>query len=187
MNILYARVSTKEQNEQRQLENIKNYNIEKTFIDKITGKYTDRPELQKMLDYVREGDVVYIHDFSRIARNLKDLLNLVDYLSEKKVKLISIHENFDTSTPTGKLMIQMIGAINEFEVNILHERQMEGIRIAQREGKYTGRKKVNIDLEQWSELYEKYMERKINKAKFAECLGISRPTLDKLLREQIDE
>ena len=181
MNILYARVSTKEQNEQRQLESAGRYNIEKTFVDKISGKNTDRPELQRMLAFVREGDVIYIHDFSRIARNLKDLLDLIDYLEKKDVKLVSIKENLDTSTPTGKLMIQMIGAINEFEVNILHERQMEGIRIAKRDGKYTGRKSTDIDPVKWEQLYSYYIDRKISKTQFAKELNISRPTLNNLL------
>ena len=111
MKVAYIRVSTVEQNEARQLEAMQGKGIEKYFTEKVSGKNTDRPQLQKMLDYVREGDTVYIHDFSRLARSTKDLLEIVELLNNKGVTLISNKENIDTSTPTGKLMLTMIGAI----------------------------------------------------------------------------
>jgi len=113
--IAYVRVSTIEQNEARQIEALEKYEIDKWFTEKISGKNTDRPELQKMLEYVREGDTVYIHDFSRLARSTKDLLEIVERFNNKGVHLVSNKENVDSSTPTGKLMLTMIGAIAEFE------------------------------------------------------------------------
>lgn len=181
MNIAYVRVSTVEQNEQRQLEALKRFNIDKWFIEKVSGKDTNRPQLQAMLDFAREGDTVYIHDFSRIARSTKDLLSIVEFLKEKKVNLVSNKENIDTATPTGKLMLTMIGAINEFERANLLERQREGIEIAKREHKYKGRKEVKID--GFENHYERYMRREINKTQLAKELDISRPTLDKLIKE----
>ena len=114
-NIAYVRVSTAEQNEQRQIEALKRHNIDKWFIEKVSGKDTNRSKLKDMLDYIREDDTVYIHDFSRLARSTKDLLEIVELLNAKKVHLVSNKENLDTSTPTGKLMLTMIAAINEFE------------------------------------------------------------------------
>jgi DNA invertase Pin-like site-specific DNA recombinase len=133
-NIAYVRVSTAEQNEARQIEALKKHNIDKWFTEKVSGKNMNRPQLEAMLDYVREGDTVYIHDFSRLARSTKDLLSIVEQLQEKGVHLVSNKENLDTSTPTGKLMLTMIAAINEFERENLLERQREGIAIAKEQG-----------------------------------------------------
>lgn len=182
-NIAYVRVSTVEQNEARQLEALKKHNIDKWFIEKVSGKDTNRPELQKMLEYVREEDTVYIHDFSRLARSTKDLLEIVELLQKKNVNLISNKENLDSSTPTGKLMLTMIAAINEFERQNLLERQREGIAEAKKEGKYKGRTVKQIDEALWNVHYQGYLTRKYTKKEFAEKLGVSRPTLDKLLKE----
>ena len=121
--IAYVRVSTAEQNEARQIEALKKHGIDKWFTEKVSGKNMNRPQLEAMLDYVREGDTVYIHDFSRLARSTKDLLAIVEQLQDKNVHLVSNKENLDTSTPTGKLMLTMIAAINEFERENLLERQ----------------------------------------------------------------
>ena len=174
----YVRVSTAEQNEARQREALAVRGIDKWFIEKASGKNTDRPEFQKMLDWVREGDTIYIHDLSRIARSTKDLLDLLDVLREKGVALVSGKESIDTSTATGKLLVTMVAAINEFERANLLERQKEGIAIAKREGKYKGRKAVTVpDLPRH---YERYQRREVSKAALARELGISRPTLDRL-------
>lgn len=125
MIVSYIRVSTAEQNEARQVEAMKGKNIEKYYVEKVSAKDTNRPKLQEMLDFVREGDIIYIHDFSRLARSTKDLLEIVEKLNSKGVILKSNKENLDTSTPTGKLMLTMIGAINEFERQNLLERQKE--------------------------------------------------------------
>ena len=184
MVVQYIRVSTIEQNEARQLEALKKYNAEKTFLEKVSGKDTNRPQLQAMLDFVREGDTVVVHEFSRLARNTKDLLNIAETLNNKGVQLISNKENLDTSTPTGKLMLTMLGAIAEFERQQILERQREGIAIAVREGRYKGRQVKAIDEELFAKYYAEYKLRKINKVQLAEKLNISRPTLDKLLKDK---
>jgi DNA invertase Pin-like site-specific DNA recombinase len=181
MNIAYVRVSTIEQNETRQVENLKKYNIDKWFTEKVSAKDTNRPQLKAMLDFAREGDTIIIHDFSRMARSTKDLLDIVEQLTAKGVNLISTKENIDTTTPTGKLMLTMIAAINEFERMNLLERQREGIAIAVQEGKYKGRKEVAIT--DFAAHYARYKSREVNKAQLAAELSISRPTLDKLIKE----
>ena len=184
MRVAYVRVSTVEQNEARQLEALEKHNIEKWYIEKVSGKDTNRPKLQELLDFVREGDTVYIHDFSRLARSTKDLLEILEELTAKGVTLISNKENLDTSTATGKLMLTVIAAINEFERQNLLERQKEGIEIAKREGKFKGGQVKQIDDAAFNAAYEKYKNRELNKTQFAAALKISRPTLDKLLKER---
>ena len=177
----YVRVSTVEQNEGRQLVTMDKYSVEKLFIEKVSAKDTKRPQLQAMIDFVREGDTIVIHDFSRLARSTKDLLELVELFNSKGVKLISNKENIDSSTPTGKLMLTMIGAINEFERANLLERQREGIALAKKEGKYKGRKEVKVD--NFEHHYNRYLTRQVNKSQLAKELSVSRPTLDKLINE----
>lgn len=184
MNVAYIRVSTAEQNEARQLEALKKYDIEKWYKEKVSGKDTNRPQLQEMLDYVREGDTVYIHDFSRLARSTKDLLEIMELLNAKGVNLVSNKENLDTSTPTGKLMLTVIAAINEFERENLLERQREGILIAKKEGRFKGGQVKQIDDAAFAAAYEKYKNRELNKTQFAAALKVSRPTLDKLLKDK---
>ena len=185
MRVAYVRVSTADQNEARQLEALEKYNIEKWYVEKVSGKDTNRPKLKEMLDFVRDGDIVYIHDFSRLARSTKDLLDVIEFLGDKGVQLVSNKENLDSSTPSGKLMVTMLGAIYEFERTNNLERQREGIEIAKREKKFKGRKPINIDIksDKFIKLHERYMRRDITKVEMAQELNISRPTLDKLLKE----
>lgn len=174
MKVAYVRTSTIEQKEARQVEALEKFNIEKWYVEKVSGKDMKREQLGHMLDFVREGDEVYVMDFSRLSRSVQDLLSIVDLLNEKKVKLVSLKENLDTSTPTGKLMLTMIGAIAEFErMNIL-ERQREGIAIAKREGKYKGRKA--LDLDNWDEVYSAWKNEEITAVAAAQLLGINRGT-----------
>lgn len=179
----YVRVSSIEQNEERQLVTMENYKVEKLFSEKVSAKNTDRPKLKEMLDFVREGDTIVIHDFSRLARSTSDLLKLVESLNKRKIHLISAKENIDTNTPTGKLMLTMIGAINEFERTNLLERQREGIAIAKKNGKYKGgQKKRVLD---FGTHYNRYLNRSVSKSELARELKISRPTLDRLIIEYI--
>lgn len=183
MKVAYVRVSTDEQHEQRQMAALEKYGIERWYVEKVSGKNAKREQLQTMLDFVREDDVIYIHDLSRLARSLKDLLDILQVLDEKKVTLISNKESLDTSTATGRLMVSMIAAINQFELENLHERQREGIEEAKKRGAYKGRKKKTIPKDVWETNYRKYMSREMNKSQFAREIGVSRPTLDKLLKE----
>jgi len=181
MNIAYVRVSTVDQNEGRQVEALKARNIDKWYTEKVSAKDTNRPQLKEMLEFAREGDTIFIHDFSRLARSTKDLLEIVETLNAKGVHLVSNKENIDTSTATGKLMLTMIGAIAEFERANLLERQREGIALAAKEGKYKGRREVKV--ENFEEQYQKYKNRELNKVQLAAALGITRPTLDKLIKK----
>ncbi len=182
--IAYIRVSSEQQHLERQIENLKKYDIEKWFEEKVSGKNTDRPKLNEMLEYIRSGDTVYIHSFDRLARNTKDLLDIVELLEKKDVTLVSTKENIDTSTPTGKLMLTMIGAIATFERELIRERQAEGIKIAKEKGKFKGRQVKRIDDSLLLTEFEKYKKREISKKQLAENLNISRPTLDKLLKDK---
>ena len=181
MKVAYIRVSTAEQNTARQEEALKGLGIEKFFIEKVSGKNMDRPKLQEMLSYVREGDTCYCVDFSRMARSCQDLLSICELLQSKGVHLVSLKENFDTSTPQGRLMLTIIAAINAFERENLLERQREGIAIAKAEGKYKGRKPVEV--EDFAPYYEDYMTRRTTKGQLAKKLHISRPTLNRLFEE----
>lgn len=181
-NIAYIRVSTVEQNEGRQIEMMKSHNIDKQFIEKLSGKDMDRPQLALMIDYAREGDTVYIESFSRLARNTKDLLEIIEILNNKGVKVVSLKEGLDTSTPSGKLMLTMIGAIATFERENMLERQREGIALAKAEGKYKGRKSKELP-DNFDMLYNQYLTRKITKSKLAELCNVSRPVMDRLIKE----
>ena len=138
----YARVSTIEQNEARQLVAFEGFTekITKTFIDKMSGKDTKRPQLQAMLDYVREGDVVVVSEFSRLARSTRDMLQIVQELTDKGVGLISLKEKIDTDSSTGRFMLTVFAALAELERDTILQRQREGIAIAKQQGKYKGRK-----------------------------------------------
>ncbi len=181
-NIAYIRVSTVEQNEGRQREMMKDKNIDETFIEKLSGKDMERPQLQAMIKYARKGDTIYIESFSRLARNTKDLLNIIEEMDNKGIKVISLKEGLDTSTPSGKLMLTMIGAIATFERENMLERQKEGIALAKQEGKYKGRKSKELP-SNFDELHQQYMNRKLTKSKLAELCEVSRPVLDKLLKD----
>ena len=140
----YARVSTIEQNEARQLVAFEGFTekITKTFIDKMSGKDTNRPQLQAMLDYVREGDVVVVSEFSRLARSTRDMLQIVQELTDKGVGLISLKEQINSDSSTGKFMLTIFAALAELERDTILQRQREGIAIAKQQGKYKGRKPI---------------------------------------------
>ena len=139
MKVGYVRVSTAEQNTARQEELMERLGVDKVYIDKVSGKNTDRPELQKMMNFVRTGDMVIVESISRFARNTKDLLELVEKLNQKNVQFISQKESIDTKTSAGKFMLTVFGAIAELERGYILERQREGIEVAKEQGKYKGR------------------------------------------------
>lgn len=180
--IAYIRVSTTEQNDMRQQEALKIHNIDKYFTETASAKDTNRPQFQAMLDYVREDDVIYIKDFSRLARSTKDLLDIVEKLNQKGVKLFSLKENLDSNTPTGKLMLTMIGAIYEFERTNLLERQREGIAIAKRNGKYKGRKEIKHP-DNFGEVYPLWKNRSITGRAAMKRLSLKPNTFYKLVQE----
>ena len=184
-NIAYVRVSTADQNDERQRQALNAYHIDEWFSEKISGKDANRPKLQEMIRYARRGDTVYVHDFSRLARSTSDLLKIVEELHNKDVQIISLKETFATSTPTGKLMLTMMAAIAEFERDNILERQREGIAIAKAAGKYKGRNKIEVP--NFQEYYDLYMKRKMNKSDIAKKLKVSRPTVDRLIKEYMSK
>ena len=131
MKIGYIRVSTQEQNTIRQEVLMESLGVDEVYIDRMSGKNTNRPELQKMMEYVRRGDTVIVESISRFARNTKDLLELVEQLTAKRVEFVSRKEAIDTTTPTGKFMLTIFGAVAELEREYILQRQREGIAIAQ--------------------------------------------------------
>ena len=146
MKVGYVRVSTEEQNTIRQEILMNELGVEKIYIDKASGKDTARRELQNMLEFVLEGDVVIIESYSRLARSTKDLLNIVETLKEKGVEFISQKEAIDTTTPAGRLILTIFAGLYQFERECILERQTEGIREARKAGKYKGRTPIEVDI-----------------------------------------
>ena len=148
------------------------------FIEKASGRDANRPKLQEMLEFIREDDVVFVEEFSRLGRSTADLLTIVRKIEDTGARFVSLKEQFDTTTPAGRLQMTMMAAIAEFERDMILERQREGIAIAKAAGKYKGRKEITIP--NIGEYYEKYMTRQGTKVSIAAELGISRTTLDRL-------
>ena len=184
MKVGYVRVSTVEQNEDRQLKGLENIGIEKWYIEKVSGKNRNRPEFQKMMAEVKEGDVVYVHALSRLARNARDLLNIQYELQEKGVDLVSNKESIDTTTPVGRAFFGMLAVMNQFEREVMLERQAEAIAVAKEKGTYRHRGDKKIDEELFDENYSLFVEGNLTKVEFAKNIGVSRPTLDKILRKK---
>ena len=174
MKVGYVRISTKDQNTARQDELMERLGVEKVYTDKVSGKNTDRPELRRMMDFVREGDVVIVESFSRFARNTRDLLDLMDTLKQKGVQFISQKEDIDTESTAGKLMMVLFAALAQFERENLLERQAEGIAVAKAEGRMKGRpRKAEATFE---DIYLQVKAGKKSASRGAKELGIARST-----------
>ena len=156
MKIGYVRVSTEEQNTARQEIMLRELGVDELFVDRASGKNADRPELNRMMNFVRRGDTVIVESISRFARNTRDLLDLVERLTEKQVEFVSRKEAIDTTTPTGKFMLTVFAAVAELEREYILQRQREGIAIAKQQGKYRGRPpKVYPDFERIAARWQK--------------------------------
>lgn len=156
MKIGYVRVSTEEQNTARQEIMLRELGVDELFVDRASGKNADRPELNRMMNFVRRGDTVIVESISRFARNTRDLLDLVEQLTEKQVEFVSRKEAIDTTTPTGKFMLTVFAAVAELEREYILQRQREGIAIAKQQGKYRGRPpKVYPDFERIAARWQK--------------------------------
>ena len=142
MKIGYIRISTTDQNTARQEVLMEELGVGQVFIDRMSGKSTDRPELKRMMNFVREGDVVMVESISHFARNTRDLLELVEKLTAMGVEFVSKKEAIDTTTPTGKFMLTVFGAVAELEREYILQRQKEGIAIAKANRVYKGRKPI---------------------------------------------
>ena len=178
----YIRVSTQEQETARQEELMKSLAVDKIFCEKISGKNTNRPEFKKMLDYVREGDVLYIESISRLSRSVRDLLSIVDILSSKGVEIVSAKEIIDTTTPQGRFVLSVFAALAEREREQPLQRQKEGIAIAKGQGKYKGRQPMEIDSDLFKRYYKKWVNKEITAVEFQKALKISRSTLYRRLK-----
>ncbi len=146
MKIGYIRVSRDKQTTALQEDAMRNEQCERTFTDKMTGKRFDRPELLKMLDHARAGDVIVIWRLDRLGRSLKDLIETVQMLEQHGIELRSLKENIDTTTPTGKLMFHLMAALAEFERDVIRERTLAGLDAARARGRKGGRRKASETL-----------------------------------------
>lgn len=176
----YVRVSSFDQNPERQLEQVQ---VDKVFTDKASGKDTRRPELERLLAFVREGDTVVVHSMDRLARNLDDLRRLVQGLTQRGVRIEFQKEHLTFTgedSPMANLMLSVMGAFAEFERALIRERQREGIALAKQRGAYRGRKK-SLSSERIAELRQR-VEAGEQKTKLAREFGISRETLYQYLR-----
>lgn len=185
MKIGYIRCSTVTQNTERQYEGMKNLGIERYFEEKVSAKDLNRPKLNEMLDFIREGDEVYVWDLSRISRSNKDLINLIEVFEKKKAKLICIKENLvlgDNTDAMSKFITTVMIALYEMERENTLERTREGVELAKQAGKYHGRPESKYDIEQLIKYKMQLAGGGTTKTYVAKKLGISRPTLDKRLR-----
>ena len=171
----YARVSTENQNLDRQIDALEKYGISQIYNEKITGTKRDRPELAKMLDRMTQGDTVVIESLSRLGRSAKDLIELVDLFEKKKVHLISLKESIDTSTPTGKLLFTLMSAIAQFERDCIADRTREGLKAARARGRLGGRPKTNS--EQIKKAVKLYHTGQHSIREIEELAGIKKDTL----------
>lgn len=178
----YIRVSSIDQNTDRQLEGEE---LDRIFTDKASGKDTNRPQLEQLLSFIREGDTVVVHSMDRLARNLDDLRKIVQMLTQKGIKVEFCKERLTFTgddTPMSTLLLSVMGAFAEFERALLKERQREGIAIAKKRGAYKGRKKA-LQEDRVLQLVERLKQEK-NKSKLAKEFGISRETLYQYLRQR---
>lgn len=182
MKIGYIRVSTQEQNTMRQEVLMESLGVDEVYIDRMSGKDTNRPELKKMMDYVRRGDTVIVESISRFARNTRDLLELVEQLTEKGVEFVSRKEAIDTTTPTGKFMLTVFGAVAELERECILQRQREGIAIAKADGKYKGRKP--IESPEFDQVTAKWRSGSITAAEAMRMLHMSKTTFYRRVQQR---
>jgi DNA invertase Pin-like site-specific DNA recombinase len=178
----YTRVSTIDQNPERQLDGVE---VTRTFIDKASGKDTMRPQFEVMMSFVRAGDTVVVHSMDRLARNLDDLRCIVQTLTERGVCIEFVKEGLKFSgedSPMAILMLSVMGAFAEFERALIRERQREGIALAKQRGVYRGRKKSLSDSE--VVLLRQCVQNGDKKAKVAREFGISRETLYQYIRAE---
>lgn len=184
MLIGYARVSTDDQNLHLQHDALKQSGCEKFFDDHKTGSKMDRPGLEDLLNFAREGDVIVVWRLDRLGRSLKDLIELTALLDQRKIGLKSLQESIDTSSSSGKLIFHIFAALAEFERNLIRERTYAGLKAARARGRQGGRpKKLSPDKAQLAnQLYE---ARKHSINQICKLIGVSKPTLYKYVNKEI--
>jgi DNA invertase Pin-like site-specific DNA recombinase len=178
----YVRVSTIDQNPERQLEGI---DLDKKFVDYCSGATVNRPQLKSLLEYVREDDIVIVHALDRLGRRLIDILHLVEYFLKKNVHIHFIKENLKFTgieDPMSKCILTLFGCISEYEYSLIRERQLEGVALAKKAGKYKGREK-SLNDNQIEEMMKTLENTRKSKSAIARDFGISRFTLYNYIRE----
>jgi DNA invertase Pin-like site-specific DNA recombinase len=171
----YVRVSSSTQSTDRQDDVMAELGVERVFLEKVSGKNANRPELKKMLDYVREGDTVVVADISRLARSTRDLLTIIDHLTQKGVDFVSLKEKIDTTTPQGRFVLTIFGALAELERENILGRQREGIEAAKARGKKLGRPAMEFP-EGWEATYTSWKNGEVSPTEAAKELKLKRPT-----------
>ena len=182
MKIGYARVSTQDQNLDRQIDNLKAAGCERIYQEKMTGTRSDRPEFRLMLQVLRPGDVLVTDSFSRLSRSTKDLLALVDHLNSSGVHLVSLKENLDTTTATGKLMLTMLSALSQFERDLIAERTLDGLKAARARGRKGGRPTLGSEKDR-KQAMAMYQTNVMTNREIADRFGVSVSTLNRWIRE----
>lgn len=182
MKIGYARVSTADQNLDRQIDNLRAAGAEQIYSEKITGTKADRPEFQNMMKALRPGDTLIIDSFSRLSRSTKDLLDTVEKLQEGQVNLVSLKESLDSSTPQGKLMLTMLAALSQFERDIIAERTVDGLKAARARGRMGGRPKASD--KKTAQALKLYDAQTLTIREISEVTGLSTATINRRVRER---
>ena len=183
MKIGYVRCSSADQNPTRQEQILKDLGCEKVFSDMLSGKDINRPGLKAMLDFAREGDILFVESISRLARSTRDLLNITEDLQKKNVQFISQKERIDTTTPQGKFMLTVFAAMADLEREQIRQRQKEGIEMAKKEGKYKGRQPISFDKFLFEQLYKQWKAGDITQQYMCKKLNVSRTTLSRRINE----
>ena len=178
----YARVSTGTQNLDRQLDALEKYGVDKIYNEKMTGTKRDRPELEKMLERMTEGDTVVIESLSRLGRSTKDLIELVDLFEKRGVHLVSLKEQIDTTTSTGKLLFTLMSAIAQFERDVIADRTREGLKAARARGHFGGRPR--FDDEKVRQAIKLYNTKEYSLKEIEELTGVKKGTLYRRLQSK---
>lgn len=179
MIIGYARVSTQDQNLDRQLDSLNTKGCERIYQEKMTGTTAKRPEFEKMMATLRKGDTLVTDSFSRLSRSTKDLLAIIEQLDQMGVVIVSLKENLDTSTATGRMMLTMLSALSQFERDLISERTHDGLKAARARGRMGGRPRVKESkVKQALKLYD---SQSMSVSEITAAVGISVPTLYRYL------
>ena len=176
----YARVSTEQQNLDRQLDMLQKYGVDFIYNEKMTGTKRNRPELEKLLERLTEGDTVVVESLSRLGRSTKDLIWLMETFNSKGVNLVSLKESIDTTTSTGKLLFTLISALAQFERDVLADRTREGLAAARARGRKGGRKPIDSDA--FRKVVKLYKTGQYTVSEITELTGVKKTTLYKNLR-----
>jgi len=181
--IMYQRVSTRNQNLARQEAMAAELNIDKTFVDVMSGKNAKRPQLEEMLSYVRSGDTLIVESFSRLGRSLRDLLEIIEKLERKNVILHSQKEGICTDSASGRLQVALFAALSQFEREIMLERQAEGVAAAKAAGKYTGGVQKPTDWDRFKSVYSQWRTNKITAVAAQKLMGMTPATWYRRVKE----